>query len=108
MLLVLKELYKLGARNILVSDVGAIGCIPSQLAVKSINGECVDSDNELAQSYNAGLKEMLAQLNFQFGDAKFVFVNTYDSIYDYSNNPTKYGISLLPLLAAATHQLLAK
>ena len=87
-----KQLYNLGARNVLVTDVGPIGCIPSQLAVKSVNGECVDSDNYLAINFNDGLKQLLSTLNSQFGDSKFVYVNTYDPIYAYSNNPTKYGM----------------
>ena len=72
-------------------DLGPVGCIPSQLAARSINGECIDFENNLTKNYNEGLKQVLSQLNSQFGDSKFVYVNTYDPIYDYSNNPTKYG-----------------
>ena len=90
--MLLKQLYNLGAKQILVTDIGPIGCIPSQLAVKSVNGECIDFDNNLAINYNAGLKLLISQLNSQFLDSKFIYVDSYDPILEYRNNPTKYGM----------------
>ena len=82
----------MGAKTILVTDIGPIGCSPSQLAIKSVNGECIDSDNNIAINYNVGLKLLISQLNSQFRDSKFVYVNSFDPILEYRNNPTKYGM----------------
>ncbi|CAN1322419.1 GDSL esterase/lipase At4g16230 [Linum perenne] len=50
--LCLKRLYGLGARKIVVVNVGPIGCIPFQKDVNHVTGdECVSFTNELARGF---------------------------------------------------------
>ena len=37
----LQRLYKLGARRVLLTGTGPMGCVLAERAMRSINGECV-------------------------------------------------------------------
>ena len=80
----------------MVTNLGPFGCIPSQLAVKSVHGECVAFENKISENFNVDLKLLLSRLNSQFHDSKFMYVDTSSRILEYRNNPTKYG--MFPLL----------
>ncbi|EFJ14546.1 hypothetical protein SELMODRAFT_423586 [Selaginella moellendorffii] len=52
-----QTLYNLGARRIIVTGVGPIGCIPYQLTLNlRRDGSCVPSANKLALDYNSALE----------------------------------------------------
>lgn len=87
----LTALYKTGARNVAISSVGPIGCIPSQLARRSQNGECSDFVNSFALNFNAGLKVLLNQLNAQLPGSRFLYAESYDPVFAYRTNPQQYG-----------------
>eukprot|EP00250_Pteridium_aquilinum_P011886 c20369_g2_i1 orf=150-1244(+) len=87
----LTKLYNLGARNVSVSSIGPIGCIPSQLARRSVNGECSTYVNNLALNFNAGLKSVIAQLNSNLPGSSFVYAESYDPVFAYRSNPQQYG-----------------
>eukprot|EP00250_Pteridium_aquilinum_P004294 c14516_g1_i1 orf=450-1511(+) len=88
----LTRIYNLGARLIAVSGIGPIGCIPSQLVrQRSVNGECSDYVNGLAEDFNEGLKGVIAQLNEQLPGATIVYADTYNNVISYVNSPAKYG-----------------
>ncbi|KAI5080745.1 hypothetical protein GOP47_0003928 [Adiantum capillus-veneris] len=87
----LTELRKMGARNIVVTSIGPIGCIPAVLARRSKNGECSEYVNNLAREFNAGLKSLIPQLNGQLPGSNFFYGETFDSFFNYRNNPQKYG-----------------
>ncbi|XP_044485325.1 GDSL esterase/lipase At5g45670-like [Mangifera indica] len=72
----LEDLYELGARKIAVFGLGLIGCTPGSVAMYGTNGSsCVDSINIAVQLFNAKLLSLVDDLNKQFPDAKFIFVN---------------------------------
>ena len=81
----------------MVTNLGPFGCIPSQLAVKSVNGECVAFENKLSENFNVGLKLLLSRLNSQFHDSKFMYVDTSSRILEYRTNPTKYGMFFMDI-----------
>ncbi|MCO5553625.1 hypothetical protein L7F22_007150 [Adiantum nelumboides] len=87
----LTELHKMGARNIVVTSIGPIGCIPAVVARRSKNGECVEFVNNLARNFNVQLKLLVSQLNAQLSGSNFFYAETFDSIFEYRNNPQKYG-----------------
>ncbi|XP_024518509.1 GDSL esterase/lipase At4g28780 [Selaginella moellendorffii] len=87
----LKTVYSLGARKVTVSNMGPIGCIPSQLQRSSRAGECIQELNDHALSFNAALKPMIEGLNRELKGATFVYVNSYDILNEYIQNPSKYG-----------------
>ncbi|KAJ7296162.1 hypothetical protein O6H91_Y140100 [Diphasiastrum complanatum] len=87
----LKKAYTLGARKVTVSNMGPIGCIPSQLAMSSQNGTCIPAVEQYATDFNSDLRVMLQELNRKLPGATFSYVNGYDMIMDYIKNPALYG-----------------
>ncbi|MED6138605.1 hypothetical protein PIB30_075848 [Stylosanthes scabra] len=88
---ILLRLYELGARRVLVSGTGPLGCVPSQLASKSNNGECVPELQEAANIFNPLLVQMTKDLNSQVGSDVFVAVNAFVMHMDFVTKPEKFG-----------------
>ncbi|KAJ0043236.1 hypothetical protein Pint_18912 [Pistacia integerrima] len=55
----LERLYNLGARKIVMFEIGAVGCIP---AIKREGVKCVEDKNQLVSYFNDGLLAMLRNL----------------------------------------------
>ncbi|KAJ6838192.1 GDSL esterase/lipase-like [Iris pallida] len=88
----LTRLYSLDARKFVVGNVGPIGCIPYQKTINRIDEtECVSLPNKLASKYNGRLRDLLAELNENLPDAKFVLANVYDLVMEVITNYQKYG-----------------
>ncbi|CAN6475596.1 unnamed protein product [Victoria cruziana] len=91
----LNRLYALGARKVVVTAIGQIGCIPYELSRLSRNGsECVGSINRAVQMFNAGLRALVIRLNRRLPDANFVFFNSYFAFQDIMDNAAYYGFSV--------------
>ncbi|XP_002994082.2 GDSL esterase/lipase At1g71250 [Selaginella moellendorffii] len=88
----LTELYRLGARRMVVASLGPLGCIPSQLAQKSSDGACVDSVNQLMLGFNLGLQDMLASLHSLLPGARIVYADTYTPVAAMVATPGAYGM----------------
>ena len=88
---ILQRLYDLGARRVLVTGTGPLGCVPAELALRSRNGECSEELQRAAALYNPQLVQMLAQLNREIGSDVFIGVNTQKMSNDFIGNPTAYG-----------------
>lgn len=88
----LKRLYELGARKILVTNVGPIGCIPYQRTINGVEeNECASLPNELAIEFNKRLRPLILELNANCTEATFVYANTYDIVKDVIKNYAQYG-----------------
>ncbi|KAF5941550.1 hypothetical protein HYC85_019192 [Camellia sinensis] len=88
----LTRLYNMGARNIVVANVGPIGCIPYQRDINpSAGGSCVAFPNQLAQLFNAQLKDLLAELSANLKESKFLYANVYRLFEDIIKNHISYG-----------------
>ncbi|KAG4946217.1 hypothetical protein JHK87_042224 [Glycine soja] len=86
------RLFNLGARKIIVTNVGPIGCIPSQRDMNPTAGDgCVTFPNQLAQSFNIQLKGLIAELNSNLKGAMFVYADVYNILGDILNNYEAYG-----------------
>ncbi|XP_015078139.2 GDSL esterase/lipase At1g29670-like [Solanum pennellii] len=72
----LKTLYEDGARKIALFGLPQIGCIPQELQ-KHNTRKCVDSTNEAIQLFNEKLKSLVTDLNTNFPQAKFTYINMY-------------------------------
>eukprot|EP00253_Pinus_taeda_P025137 PITA_25137 len=86
-------LYKNGARNLLVLDIGPLGCTPySRLAgLKAYNGGCVEIANQLAVAYNDGLRQLVNQLNKKLDGATILLANSYDFVLNIIQHGESYG-----------------
>ncbi|KAJ4830965.1 hypothetical protein Tsubulata_032488 [Turnera subulata] len=89
---ILMSLYDLGARRVLVTGTGPLGCVPSQLASSgSRNGECAPEPQRAAEIFNPQLSQMLQGLNSQLGSDVFIYGNAFSMNADFINNPQQFG-----------------
>ncbi|KAL1827071.1 hypothetical protein ACET3Z_005483 [Daucus carota] len=88
---ILERLYELGARRVLVTGTGPLGCVPAELAQRSVNGECAAPLQQASALFNPQLVQLLNQLNSEIADHVFIAVNTNEMNLDFINNPQQYG-----------------
>ncbi|KAK4596693.1 hypothetical protein RGQ29_014643 [Quercus rubra] len=88
---VLARLYELGARRVLVTGTGPLGCVPAELAQRSRNGECSADLQRAAALFNPQLVQMLNQLNSEIGSDVFVSANAFEMKMDFISDPQAYG-----------------
>ncbi|CAN1281592.1 GDSL esterase/lipase At4g16230 [Linum perenne] len=79
----LTRLYDLGARKIVVVNVGPIGCIPYIRDINPSSGDkCATFPNELARSYNAKLKTLVQGLSKSLTGSYLVYADVYRIVSD--------------------------
>ncbi|KAF8654039.1 hypothetical protein HU200_062184 [Digitaria exilis] len=89
---VLRQLHGLGARRVLVTGSGPLGCAPAELALRgSRAGECDAELQRAAALYNPRLVDMIRGLNADLGADVFVAVNAYRMHMDFISDPAAYG-----------------
>ncbi|KAL9407629.1 hypothetical protein AB3S75_046212 [Citrus x aurantiifolia] len=91
----LTRLYNLGARKIIVANVGPVGCIPYQRDTNPSAGEsCVSLPNQMAQLFNTELKGLIAELSTSLQESKFVYSDVYRIVADILENYRSYGFEI--------------
>ncbi|KAM1003661.1 hypothetical protein EV1_003915 [Malus domestica] len=88
---ILLRLYELGARKVLVTGTGPLGCVPSELAQRSQNGECNPELQNAGAIFNPQLIQMVQGLNKQLGSDIFITANAFDMHMDFISDPQKFG-----------------
>uniref|UniRef100_A0A6N2LV73 GDSL esterase/lipase n=1 Tax=Salix viminalis TaxID=40686 RepID=A0A6N2LV73_SALVM len=88
---ILMRVYELGARRVLVTGTGPLGCVPAERAMRSRNGECAAELQTAAALFNPQLVQMLLELNREIGSDVFIAANAYDLNMDFVTNPRAYG-----------------
>ena len=93
----------MGARKIVVANVGPIGCIPYQRDINPSAGEnCVSYPNQLAQMYNTQLKDLVAKLNTNLRGSKFVYADVYHIVDDIIQNYRSFGVLFIYFFALSS------
>ncbi|GLJ29337.1 hypothetical protein SUGI_0578530 [Cryptomeria japonica] len=89
----LKDLYEMGARKILVSNLVPLGCTPLLISSRNPdNGSCVHYINSIITEFNKGLENMLKnELQMQFSDARFILSDNYAILSQVINDPSAFG-----------------
>ena len=87
----LQRLYDLGARRVLVTGTGPLGCVPSELAQRGRNGQCAPELQQAAALFNPQLEQMLLQLNRKIATDVFIAANTGKAHNDFVTNPQQFG-----------------
>lgn len=85
-------MYDLGARRVLVTGTGPMGCVPAELAQRSRNGDCSTELQRAASLYNPQLVQMINSLNNEVGSSAFIAANTQQMHMDFISDPQAYGI----------------
>ncbi|GAA0165211.1 lipase [Lithospermum erythrorhizon] len=94
----LTQLYQLGARKVVVTGVGPIGCIPYELARYNGNGtrRCNEEINNAIVLFNSGLKKLVDNFNKgQLPGSTFVFLDSFQSSRDLAINARSYGFEVV-------------
>ncbi|KAK4596694.1 hypothetical protein RGQ29_014644 [Quercus rubra] len=87
----LQKIYDLGARRVLVTGTGPLGCVPAELAMRGTNGGCSADLQRAATLYNPQLVQMIRGLNSKIGSDIFIAANTALMHNDFISNPQAYG-----------------
>lgn len=83
----------MGARKIVVTNIGPIGCAPSMLnRFNPPDGQSVDTLQQYAMHFNGALKLLLDQLTGELPGSLFVYSNGFDMMMDFIKNPKAYGL----------------
>ncbi|KAL6519766.1 hypothetical protein OROMI_032660 [Orobanche minor] len=91
----LKRLYGMGARKIVVANVGPIGCIPFQREINPSaaagDGRCAVFPNQLAQIFNTQLRGLVMELTANLQGSTFIYADVYHVVDDIIQNYSSYG-----------------
>ncbi|OMO58489.1 Lipase, GDSL [Corchorus olitorius] len=88
----LTRLYSLGARKIIVANVGPIGCIPYMRDLNPTAGDsCVSRPNQMAQQFNNELRSLVKELSTNLQGSVFVYADVYRIVDDIIQNYRSYG-----------------
>ncbi|CAL5427279.1 unnamed protein product [Camellia sinensis] len=87
---ILKRLYELGARRVMVTGTGPLGCVPSSLASRSTNGQCAEEPQRATKLFNPELIQMIQSLNQELGSDVFIAVNAMQMSTDFISNPQAF------------------
>ncbi|XP_047306883.1 GDSL esterase/lipase At5g33370-like [Impatiens glandulifera] len=90
---ILQRMYDIGARKVVVSGTGPLGCAPAERATRSVNGECSPSLQEASSLFNPRLVNMLNGLNNKIGSTVFIFADPFEMHMDFFSNPGAYGFT---------------
>ncbi|THU47699.1 hypothetical protein C4D60_Mb09t18380 [Musa balbisiana] len=85
------RLHEMGARRALVTGTGPLGCVPAELALRSLDGECDPELQRAASLFNSQLFQVLQELNSQFGADVFISANAFRMHMNYVTNPEAFG-----------------
>ncbi|KAF0929807.1 hypothetical protein E2562_025945 [Oryza meyeriana var. granulata] len=91
---ILQRLYVMGARRVLVTGTGPLGCAPAERALRSRNGDCAPQLMRAAELFNPQLSRALAEMNARVGRAgTFIAANSFRVHFDFISNPAAYGFA---------------
>lgn len=90
----MQRLYELGARRVLVTGTGPLGCVPAELALHSRNGECAVELQQATGLFNPQLVQLINNLNSEIGSDVFIYANAFEMHTDFISDPQAYGKSI--------------
>lgn len=88
---ILMTLHQLGARRVLVTGTGPLGCVPARLAESSIDGTCESELQRAASLFNSRLAQIIKSLNANYGADVFVAANAFNMHMDFITDPKAHG-----------------
>ena len=93
-----QRLITLGAADIVVSNIGPMGCQPLYLTIfqSSDKGDydehgCLRNHNALFESHNSVLRKGLSELQEKHPRARIMYADLASHIYQIVQDPTKFG-----------------
>ena len=89
----MQRLYELGARRVMVTGTGPLGCVPAEIAQRGRNGECAADLQQASDLFNPQLVQLLNELNTEIGSDVYISANAFAMNMDFISNPQAYGMS---------------
>lgn len=92
----MQSLYKLGARKMIFSEIGPVGCMPFVNRATIHKGQCNEKYNDIVSMFNKGLDPLFFNLTSELQGTQFLVVKAHNLFLDIVNNPSNYGILFEP------------
>ncbi|KAF7132906.1 hypothetical protein RHSIM_Rhsim09G0121300 [Rhododendron simsii] len=89
----LKDLYNIGARKMLVFQVGPLGCYPYVINKVKPSSRCAEDVNSLVSIFNEKLDVKLKELSEKLDGSAFVTARIFDLIKSMILRPSDYGFA---------------
>ncbi|XP_031392278.1 GDSL esterase/lipase At1g29660-like [Punica granatum] len=90
----IRTLHEYGARKIMLTGVAAIGCMPYLLAKSpQTSSRCVEYFHSAVRIFNAKLKALVDDLNRDYSDSKFIYIEFFESLQEILDSPS-YGFNI--------------
>ncbi|KAG8091841.1 hypothetical protein GUJ93_ZPchr0012g19877 [Zizania palustris] len=90
---ILQRLYEMGARRVLVTGTGPLGCAPAERALHGRNGECAPDLMQASELFNPQLSRVLQELNGRHGAGTFIAANSFRVHFDFISDPAAFGFA---------------
>ncbi|XP_006661836.2 GDSL esterase/lipase At5g33370-like [Oryza brachyantha] len=91
---ILQRLYDMGARRVLVTGTGPLGCAPAERALRSRDGGCAPQLMRASELFNPQLSRALAEMNARVGrPGTFIAANSFRVHFDFISDPAAYGFA---------------
>uniref|UniRef100_A0A2N9FCF8 GDSL esterase/lipase 6 n=1 Tax=Fagus sylvatica TaxID=28930 RepID=A0A2N9FCF8_FAGSY len=88
------QIYKLGARRIVVFSLGPVGCIPARALLPGAPiDKCYGKMNLMVKEYNHGLERMVNHMHIKYPNAIGVYGSIYNIVQQIRAIPSHYGLS---------------
>uniref|UniRef100_A0A2N9FUW4 GDSL esterase/lipase 1-like n=1 Tax=Fagus sylvatica TaxID=28930 RepID=A0A2N9FUW4_FAGSY len=88
-----QEIYKKGGRKFAIPNLVPLGCLPFARALNPDTGACFQEITALAKLHNEALSKVLQKLESQLHGFKYSIADSYSSLSESINNPSKYGFN---------------
>lgn len=96
-----QELYSEGGRRFAISGLAPLGCLPIQITQAAMvpiyhtpQRRCVPGQNQDAVAYNSLLRASISNMSSSLLQARFLYVDAYNSLMHMIKNPKEYGTHL--------------
>ncbi|KAA0059942.1 GDSL esterase/lipase [Cucumis melo var. makuwa] len=90
----IKEIYQLGCRTMVVAGLPPVGCLPIQESIafqNPLDRKCLEEQNSDSKAYNQKLAHLLSNLQPQLPGSTILYADIYTPLIDMVNNPHNYG-----------------
>ncbi|TYG37821.1 hypothetical protein ES288_D13G172100v1 [Gossypium darwinii] len=88
----IRELYKLGARKVVIGGLPPMGCLPLERITNMFFGsDCIDEYNDVAKDFNKKLQGAVTELKQELGGIHLVMSSPYDKLMEMIRNPSHFG-----------------
>lgn len=70
-------MHEVGGRKFALFGLHLLGCVPVEIVNRGDGSNlCVEEDNKVALLFNDKLRALVDELNAEFSDSKFIYVNS--------------------------------